>query len=278
MYFMRFYDILISDQVDIIFDFSTERNVAMKFTTGMTSVTFREKSIEEISVLARRAGLSEIEWGADRHVLPSDTQAIKNARFQMSKNNLRCSSYGSYYRIGDRDEEAFRAICRTAQALGAGMVRVWLGRIGSEKTTPSLREQMLEEVKHLSDIAERYGQILAFEFHGKTLNDNGESSVAFLSECAKENVRTYWQPLSFSDNEKNLSLVLPYLSAVHVFTWDDAHCRYPLADGAHAWKKYLRILKDANVSTKLIMEFVKDDNALQFLSDAAVLHEWIQNA
>ncbi|MBQ3489359.1 MAG: sugar phosphate isomerase/epimerase [Clostridia bacterium] len=249
----------------------------MKFTTGMTSVTFREKSIEEITVLAKRAKLSEIEWGADRHVLPSDAEAIKNARFQMYKNELRCSSYGSYYRIGDRDEDSFRAICRTAQALGAGMVRVWLGKTGSEKTTDDLRTQMLEEVKHLASVAEKYGQILAFEFHGKTLNDNGESSVSFLSECKKENIKTYWQPLSYSDNEKNLSLVLPYLSAVHVFTWDDAHCRYPLADGSDAWKKYLKILKDANVSTKLIMEFVKDDSALQFLSDAAVLHEWIQS-
>ncbi len=248
----------------------------MKLITGMTSVTFREKTIEEVALLAKQAGLSEIEWGADRHVLPLDTQAIRNARFQMEKNELLCSSYGSYYRIGDRDEENFRAICKTAKELGAGMVRAWLGRIGSERTSLALREEMLEETKRLAAIAEAYGQILAFEFHGKTLNDNGESSVAFLSECAAENVKTYWQPLSYSDNEKNLSLVLPYLSAVHVFSWDDAYRRYPLADGTEAWKRYLKILKDANVSTKLIMEFVKDDDAEQFLTDAAVLHDWIR--
>lgn len=254
----------------------TERNVNMNFTTGMTSVTFREKSIEEITLLAKQAGLSEIEWGADRHVLPSDMQAVKTARFHMEKHGLLCSSYGSYYRIGDRDEEAFRAICKTAEALGAGMVRVWLGRIGSERTSPELRTQMLEETKRLAAIAEAYHQILAFEFHGKTLNDTGESSVSFLADCAKENVKTYWQPLSFADNEKNLSLVLPYLSAVHVFNWDDAYQRYPLAEGTDAWKKYLKILKEANVSTKLIMEFVKNDDASQFLADAAVLHEWIR--
>ena len=242
----------------------------MKWITGMTSVTFREKSIEEVALLAKQAGLSEIEWGADRHVLPLDGEAIKNARLQMDKNELLCSSYGSYYRIGDRDEETFRAICKTAKELGAGIVRVWLGRIGSEKTPPALRAEMLEETKRLASIAKAYDQILAFEFHGKTLNDNGESSVMFLSECARENVKTYWQPLSYSDNEKNLSLVLPYLCAVHVFSWDDAHRRYPLADGADAWKKYLQILKNANVSTKLIMEFVKDDDAAQFLSDAAL--------
>lgn len=247
----------------------------MKFDLGMTSVTFREKTIEEITALAKSAGLSMIEWGADRHVLPLDFDAVKNARIQMEKNELLCPSYGSYYRMVEKDEDAFRAICKTSQALGAGIVRTWLGRTGSEKITHEQYATLLEETKKLSAIADEYGQTLAFEFHGKTLNDNGESSVAFLSDCAKENVKTYWQPLSYSDNEKNLSLVLPYLCAVHVFTWDDDHKRYPLADGTQQWKKYLQILKDADISTKLIMEFVKNDTAEQFLTDAAVLRNWI---
>jgi sugar phosphate isomerase/epimerase len=241
----------------------------------MTSVTFREKTIEEITALAKSAGLSMIEWGADRHVLPLDFDAVKNARIQMEKNELLCPSYGSYYRMVEKDEDAFRAICKTSQALGAGIVRTWLGRTGSERITHEQYATLLEETKKLSAIADEYGQTLAFEFHGKTLNDNGESSVAFLADCAKENVKTYWQPLSYSDNEKNLSLVLPYLCAVHVFTWDDDHKRYPLADGTQQWKKYLQILKDADISTKLIMEFVKNDTAEQFLTDAAVLRNWI---
>jgi sugar phosphate isomerase/epimerase len=247
----------------------------MKFDLGMTSVTFREKTIEEITALAKSAGLSMIEWGADRHVLPLDFDAVKNARIQMEKNELLCPSYGSYYRMVEKDEDAFRAICKTSQALGAGIVRTWLGRTGSERITHEQYATLLEETKKLSAIADEYGQTLAFEFHGKTLNDNGESSVAFLADCAKENVKTYWQPLSYSDNEKNLSLVLPYLCAVHVFTWDDDHKRYPLADGTQQWKKYLQILKDADISTKLIMEFVKNDTAEQFLTDAAVLRNWI---
>ncbi len=247
----------------------------MKFELGMTSVTFREKTIEEIAALTKSAGLSLIEWGADRHVLPLDFDAARTARTLMEKNELLCSSYGSYYRMIEKDEDSFRAICKTAEALGAGIVRTWLGRTGSERITSEQYTSLLEETKKLSGIAAEYGQTLAFEFHGKTLNDNGESSVAFLSDCAKENVKTYWQPLSYSDNEKNLSLVLPYLCAVHVFTWDDEYRRYPLADGTHAWKKYLQILKDADISTKLIMEFVKDDTAEQFLTDAAVLKEWV---
>ena len=243
----------------------------MNFTLGLTSVTFREKTISEIAVLAKKAGLREIEWGGDRHILPMDFDAVETARRAMAENELVCSSYGSYYRIGDNDTEAFRAIAKTAHALDGKILRVWLGRIGSSSTNTELRSKMLDETKRLAEIAAEYSQTLAFEFHGKTLNDTGESSVSFLRDCGMENVKTYWQPLSYSDNENNLRAVLPYLAAVHVFTWDDEYRRYPLSDGKDAWKNYLSILNEANISTKLIMEFVKDDNAEQFLADANFL-------
>ena len=245
----------------------------MKFTLGMTSVTFREKKIEEIAALAKKAGLCEIEWGGDRHVLPGDTEAIRKACVEMEKNGLSCSSYGSYYRLGDHDPDAFRTICQTSHALGSSLIRTWLGRRGSAVMPDDMRSAILDEARMLAGIAAQYGQTLAFEFHGKTLNDNGEASVKFLSECAEENIQTYWQPLSFSDNEKNLSLVLPYLAAVHVFTWDDAYNRYPLADGAEKWNRYLSILRQEKISTRLIMEFVRDDSEEQFLTDAAFLHQ-----
>lgn len=249
----------------------------MNFTLGMTSVTFREKTIAEVASLAKKAGLSEIEWGGDRHIPPMDRDAMREAREEMERNALLCSSYGSYYRLGDNDEDAFHAICRTADFLGASVIRTWLGRRGSAVMSSEMRASILEETKRLSDIAAKYNKILAFEFHGKTLNDTGESSIAFLEECKKENVKTYWQPLSFSDNEKNLSLVLPYLAAVHVFTWNDAYERFPLADGALQWKNYLQILKNADISTKLIMEFVQNDSEEQFLKDAAFLHQITKN-
>lgn len=249
----------------------------MNWILGMTSVTFREKTIEEIVALAAKAGLSDIEWGADRHVLPGDWKAVQKANEEMGKYGLRCSSYGSYYRLSDHDPEQFRLICQTAKALGAHIVRTWLGRRGSQVMPEQVRADILEQAKLLADIAAEYSQILAFEFHGKTLNDTGKSSVSFLLDCAKENVKTYWQPLSFSDNEKNLSMVLPHLCAVHVFNWDNEYNRYPLADGAEQWQAYLSILKKANASTRLIMEFVKDDSEEQFLADAAFLRDITQD-
>lgn len=43
--------------------------------TGLVSVTFRQKSVEEIAALTAEAGLSGVEWGGDVHVPPGDREA-----------------------------------------------------------------------------------------------------------------------------------------------------------------------------------------------------------
>ena len=47
--------------------------------TGLTSVTFRQKTIDEIVALARKAQLDGIEWGGDVHVPAGDVQAARHA-------------------------------------------------------------------------------------------------------------------------------------------------------------------------------------------------------
>ena len=47
--------------------------------TGLVSVTFRQKSVEEIAALTAEAGLSGVEWGGDVHGLPGDREAARRA-------------------------------------------------------------------------------------------------------------------------------------------------------------------------------------------------------
>ena len=44
----------------------------MKIKTGMTSVTFRKKSAEDVIAIVKEAGLDGIEWGGDIHVPAGD--------------------------------------------------------------------------------------------------------------------------------------------------------------------------------------------------------------
>ena len=219
----------------------------------MTSVTFREKTISEIVDIACAAGLSHIEWGADRHVPPHDEAAAGEAVSLMERHGLSCSSYGSYYRIGDGDTAAFRQIC---------------------ETPPEKRESLLAETRCLADIAAGYSLTLAFEFHGGTLNDNGEASAAFIRACGRDNVKTYWQPLAFGNSEENLRAVLPWLCTVHVFNWDSEYRRYPLIEAKDRWLRYADIVKSGAVPRcPFLLEFVPGDSDEQFIKDAETLKD-----
>ena len=100
-----------------------QHSLKSRYPVGMTSVTFREKTVSEIVDIACAAGLSHIEWGADRHVPPHDQDAAGEAVSLMERHGLSCFSYGSYYRVGDGDTAVFRQICETARMLGASRRR-----------------------------------------------------------------------------------------------------------------------------------------------------------
>ncbi|MBO4428745.1 MAG: YgjV family protein [Clostridia bacterium] len=247
-----------------------------RFEKGMMSVTFRGKSISEVVEIAAKAKLSFIEWGGDVHIKPGDFDAVKKAKSLMRKHHIACKAYGSYYRVGDNDPDGFAVICKTAAILGAMRVRVWLGRKGSAETTEDERAALIAETRVLADIAARYSLDLAFEFHGKTFNDNGASCAAFIADCGKSNVKTYWQPLAFGDNADNLEKAVKYVDAVHVFFWNEQNERFPLKDGFDEWRKYVAMLRSASRHVPMTLEFVKDDSDEQFLADAETLGEIIK--
>ena len=89
--------------------------------TGLTSVTFRQKSVEEIIALAAQAGLSGIEWGGDVHVAPGDAASAAETARKTREAGLAVLSYGSYYRGGEGED--FAPILASARALGAPVIR-----------------------------------------------------------------------------------------------------------------------------------------------------------
>lgn len=242
---------------------------------GLTSVTFRKLSADEIILLAYRAGCEVIEWGGDIHVT-NKAQAL-DVRRKCRDKGIGINSYGSYFRIGQGEPNEFEFLCEITKTLGAKVIRVWLGDKGSSNTDREQFENLAARVETLADTAKKFGLIIAFEFHKGTYNDTCESSLRFLRKVGRDNVKTYWQPFFAGRDIKNLKGVIENTAIVHMFNWSRLGARYSLERGEKKIKEFLSILKANEYTGDIILEFVKGDNPKNFLNDFSYLKQWYTN-
>lgn len=245
-------------------------------TAGLVSVTFRQLSRSEIAEVMKKSAITAIEWGADIHVPPNDTAAADDAAEICRTNGIVTASYGSYYRCSANEDE-MDAVIASAVRLGTGHIRVWAGSKGSADADD--RADTVRNLKTFAKKSAAHGIRVSPEFHGGTLTDHYESAVRLAEEVAEDNLSLYWQPNQFRDDDYNraaLRAVLPYLSNVHVFTWD-SKAWYPLADGERMWREYIDIISSSGRDHNLLMEFVVGHSPDQFARDAETLKNWIRD-
>ena len=237
---------------------------------GFTTVTFRKKSVDEIINIAKNNKVDYIEWGSDVHLPYEDNDAIIKKILDSKVKNL---SYGTYYRVGEKDYDKFEKICNTASKINCKIIRIWLGKMSSIKCSNYIVKDYVLEVQKLCDIAKKYNLIVASEFHNNTLNDNGDTALQFIKNVDRDNYKTYWQPLGDKKNDfDNLKKVLPYLVVVHVFNWSKNCVRFSLKLGKKKWKNYIDYIQKNKCNELFyVMEFVKKDSERQFCRDLSCL-------
>ena len=193
--------------------------------SGMTSVTFRQLSPQQIVALSRQGGLDGIEWGGDVHCPPSVNEEVKERNMEIQKMTanlgLQVFSYGSYCHLGDPDntDELYRALIDTAKQLRASTIRVWAGRKGSADADDSYYKKIAADFHHLCEMAAPAGLTISTEYHRGSLTDCSASAVKLLKAANAPNARTYWQPnpdISLAENQRELTEILPYLSNVQI--------------------------------------------------------------
>ena len=240
----------------------------------MCSVTFRNKSAEEIVALARQSGLECIEWGGDVHVPAGDYAAVERVRLLTESAGLKAPSYGSYFRCDGYDE--FVTVSETAKILGASTIRVLAGNKDGKDFSEREFSALTTTVKKCADYAVGNGQTIAFEYHYGTYCDNAESALRLLTAVDRENVKTYWQPMywlavpereRFVADKRSIETLSGKIENVHVYYWKNAKDRFALFQGEALWREYVRLLPENNY----YLEFVKDDASEQLLKDAATL-------
>lgn len=244
--------------------------------TGLVSITFRELAPDRIIELVAEAGLDGIEWGGDVHAPHGDVAVARDLGDRTRDAGLRVLAYGSYYRLGQSDNPPFDDVIQSAEALGADLVRIWAGRGKFADFIDDDRRRIADEARQVADRAADAGLTLAFEYHRNTLTETAESTRALLEAVDRRNVKTLWQPnpqISVDENEAALRTVLPWLVNLHVFSWDEAGTRLPLAAGAAWWARYLAAARDRAHAG--LIEFVAEASPEQFLRDARTLKGWL---
>lgn len=253
-------------------------------STGLVSITFRQLDPAPIINLVRQAGLDAIEWGGDIHVPHSDTTRADEVRHMTEEAGLRTAAYGSYYRVGHSEDDglSFEQELDTAIHLGAPLIRVWPGTLGSAAADDAYRQHIANESCRIAELAAQAGIAVAYEFHGGTLTDTAVSARALLEAVAHPNLKALWQPGGedlVSARLDGLHHVLPWLTNIHVFHWarrsDGSMSRLPLAEGEAAWREYFAAISKTGRDHCAMIEFVQDNEPEQFLRDAAVLREWV---
>ncbi len=257
-----------------------------KLAGGLVSVTFRQLAPEAIVELTRQAGLACIEWGGDIHVPHGDLARAEAVARLTGDAGLRVAAYGSYYRVGAPPHETppWLAVQETALALGAPVVRVWAGNLGSRQADGDIWDRVVADAQRIAELARDAGLIIAFEHHHGTLADGVATARDLYRRIGCPNVRLCWQPLQGLTTQQrvtDLRALLPQLAHLHVFHWPEiagAVSWRPLAEGDRPWRRYLRVLNNAPVGTALLLEFVKDHDPEQFLRDAATLRGWLDGS
>jgi 3-dehydroshikimate dehydratase len=247
--------------------------------TGLTSITFRQFSVDEVIAVAKRAGLAGIEWGGDIHVPSGNFDIAGDVRKKTEEAGLSVTSYGSYYRCED---DEIQKIIDTAEALGAPVVRVWAGVKGSAETTPEERTAVILRLRRMVDEAGRKHITIALEYHVRTLTDTQTSAHQLLQEVNRPGLKLYWQPRPERtpvENCAELAAAFPFLTHIHLFHWlplpNGTHDRRPLADGEESWKGYLKYAADAGFKGFFLFEFIKGNDPDQLMQDSSVLREWL---
>ena len=238
------------------------------------SVSFRQHSPEDILEAVRATGLSCIEWGSDIHARCDDKAGLYKIAELQKEYGVRCSSYGTYFRLGETPIEELTEYIDAAKILGTDILRLWCGTKSGKNMTDEERNFLLTHCRTATDIAENYGMTLCMECHRDTFTENPEDAVLLMQQVNSKNFRMYWQPFqwqSFGQNLENAKKIAPFCKHIHIFNWKNEQ-KLPLSDAVAEWRKYLNVFPD---SRTLLLEFMPNGTIQELAGEVTALRSII---
>lgn len=227
------------------------------FDFGLVSVSFRGLEPKEIIKLCRANDLGLIEWGSDVHAPCDNIPRLEEIVALQKEYGIRCSSYGTYFRIGVHDTRELDAYIKAAKMLGTTVLRLWCGEKNYEDLNAEEREFIISESKEAAKIAEDADVTLCMECHNKTFTNCIDGAIELMEAVNSQAFRMYWQPNQYRSVDVNIEYaqkISKYTKVIHAFNWEGKK-KYPLSGAVEIWTKYLSYFDG---SQKLLLEFMPD--------------------
>lgn len=244
------------------------------FKLGLCSVTFRKMSAAKVVEIAKKAGISYIEWGGDIHVTNKEEARI--VKSICDNEGIKICSYGSYYRVGCADKSKWEEICLIANAMNASSVRVWLGDKDSEETTQAEYNRILEDLKSICSVARKYNLSVCPECHDNTYNNNTDAFLKIKNELKADNFKTYFQSryFRFDYDIDRIERTFEFIENVHVSYRDLVkEQRFKRKDKLYL-DRLLKKLLEMNFDGVILVEFTKGSKEKHFLNDIKKLKSY----
>ena len=243
-----------------------------KYKLGLVSVSFRQHSPQEILDAVKAAGLSCIEWGSDVHAPCRDLARLHKIAEMQKEYEVFCSSYGTYFRLGETPVEELEAYIDAAKILGTNILRLWCTRKSGNDMTSEERNDLLDVCRTVAKIAEERGIPLCLECHKKTFTEEPEDAVWLMETVNSPCFRMYWQPFQWQSSEQNVEnakKISPYAEHIHVFNWKGSE-KFPLTDAVSDWQEYIKAFSTPRT---LLLEFMPNGTIEELAHESDALRE-----
>ena len=228
------------------------------YKLGLASISFRRHTPQEILEAVKNAGLSCIEWGSDVHAPCSDLEKVREIAALQKEYGIECSSYGTYFRLGETPLGELESYIRAAKMLGTDILRLWCGVKSGEDMTGTEKEAFLSVCREAAAVAQAHCVTLCMECHRKTFTEHPDDAVWLMQAVHSPHFRMYWQPFQWQtidENMENAEKIAPYAEHIHVFQWRGKE-KFSLQEGIAEWRAYLGAFSTPRT---LLLEFMPDD-------------------
>lgn len=159
----------------------------------------------------------------------------------------------------EREWKAMETLIARSAVLGAEMVKMFAGCLGSDEITKETFARSVAFAQEMAKAAAGYGLVLTAETHPDTLCDGVPATRRFLDAVAAPNVRVCFQPFDFASTEQTLAdyrVLREHI--VHVHVQGRRADRVVLLEEADLdYRAFLQVLAADGFDGVLCIEFVK---------------------